>query len=427
VFFAQKLAFAEKTIPVDVVVLTRGDVERTVASVSAGRVASRRRARVAAPIVGRIVSIAKRKGERVEKDEVVLELDASEARANLAQAASAVEAAKASVQESEASILMARNGRDAYRASIDDTQARLEIARDLHERMKRSGAASSAQQVAQAEKEVTAWQSQLEANRAHFAEAEAKIASIEAQLGEARARVAESEAHVAQARAFLDKHTIRAPFAGVLSELWVELGEVTMIAGAMPMGKNPGQESAGAKLFEVIDTSDLYVTAPIDEVDLARVHEGQEARVNLDPWPHEPFVGKVIRVAPYVLDVEDQNRTVEIEVSIPPEWLARELKTGTSADVEVIVERKPSVPRLPANVLLDGRRCLVISTVNPGELRAEERELDIGIDNWRFAEIKSGLPLGAQVIESAVTGVHVKPGEKVSIRRTLDTPDAPSH
>jgi len=172
-------------------------------------------------------------------------------------------------------------------------------------------------------------------------------------------------------------------------------------------------------MFEIIDMDDLYVTAPIDEVDLARVTTGLAARVTLDPYPREPFLGTVTRIAPYVLDVEEQNRTVEIEVSIPPEWMARSLKPGTSADVEVIVERKEAVNRLPAHLLIDGKRALVVEPgAKPGEQRIVARDVETGVENWRFAEVK--LPAGTLVVAGAAGDVRPKAGQLVTIAKKLD-------
>ncbi len=143
------------------------------------------------------------------------------------------------------------------------------------------------------------------------------------------------------------------------------------------------------------------------------------SRVTLDPYPREPFLGTVTRIAPYVLDVEEQNRTVEIEVSIPVDWMARHLKPGTSADVEVIVERKESVNRLPSHLLVDGKRALVVEPgAKPGELRIKEREVETGIENWRFAEVK--VPVGTLVVSSAADNVRPKVGQLVTIRKKLD-------
>ncbi len=366
-------ATIERPTAVDVVEVRSGEVERTVASVAAGRVASRKRARIASDVIGRVVAIHARKGDRVEAGQLLVELDARDATAQLD---------------------MARSSRDAALHSIVEASSRLDWARADLKRKKGMGPdVISPDLVEHAETEVTA---------------------LEAQLESLRSRATEQEARIKAQEALLEKHRIRAPFAGVISELWVELGEVTTTSG---MGTAKSEIGGGSKLFEVIDPDDLYVTAPIDEVDLARVTTGLAARVTLDPYPKEPFLGTVTRIAPYVLDVEDQNRTVEIEVSIPSSLHERKLKPGISADVEVIVERKASVPRLPAHLLVDGRRALTVEEgPRVGELRARERDVTVGIENWRFAEVD--LPLGTRVVAGG--DARPKPGQLVTVRKTLD-------
>jgi HlyD family secretion protein len=252
-------------------------------------------------------------------------------------------------------------------------------------------------------------------------------ATAEAALGVARAHVEEARARVASAKAYLDKQTVRAPFDGVISEVWVEVGEATMAAGPGPGGGKAqatlAMESA-SRLFEVIALDDLYVTAPIDEVDLAKVTQGLPARVTLDPWPREPFLGKVKRVASYVLDVEEQNRTVEVEVEIPEAWMKRGLRPGISADVELIVDKKENVLRLPAHAVLEGQRVLVVERDAGGRERAVERKLTIGLENWRACEVLAGLSEGDRVIASAADGSRVKPGSLVAVRSVLEIDSA---
>ncbi|MBI3723241.1 efflux RND transporter periplasmic adaptor subunit [bacterium] len=378
--FLYRIATRKVPVAVDVVPVQRGEVEKTVASVSAGRIVARRRSRVAAEVMGRIVNIQKGKGERVQADEVVLELDSSEIDAQLA---------------------MARSTADAARAAVSELLAHLDTARREYDRRKRTAPGVVAPEIVE--------------------RAEREVAALEAGLLTLQARVAEADARIVSIQALLAKFKIRAPFAGVVSELWVEKGEVTSMAGAAGMSKAMASEAGFSRLFEVIDPDDLYITAPIDEADLARVSSGLRARVTLDPYPREPFFGTITRVAPYVLDVEEQNRTVEVEVSIPPVWNGRALKPGTSADVEIVVESKKDVPRLPAHVLIEGKRVLTVEKGElEGELRVVEREVDVGIENWRFAEVRGGIAEGALVVAGAENDVRVKPGQLVTIRKKLD-------
>jgi HlyD family secretion protein len=95
-----------------------------------------------------------------------------------------------------------------------------------------------------------------------------------------------------------------------------------------------------------VDTSCIYVTAPIDEVDAPRIREGMPARVSLDAFRDRTFAARVRRVAPYVMDVEKQARTVEVEAELQDIQMAT-LLPGYSADIEVILQEQPDALRIP--------------------------------------------------------------------------------
>ena len=101
----------------------------------------------------------------------------------------------------------------------------------------------------------------------------------------------------------------------------------------------------------------------MDEVDSGAIRTGQRAKVTRR-FPSRRLVsrGRVVRVAPYVLDVEAQNRTVEIEVEFDDQEVAARILPGTSADVEVVLEARDQVLRLPTSALLEGNRTLVART-----------------------------------------------------------------
>ena len=78
----------------------------------------------------------------------------------------------------------------------------------------------------------------------------------------------------------------------------------------------------------------------------------------------------MLRVAPYVLDEEAQNRTLEIEVAIDDAEIAESLLPGTSADAEVVLDVRDDVIRVPTSALMRNERVLVLED---GEL--VEREI----------------------------------------------------
>ena len=125
--------------------------------------------------------------------------------------------------------------------------------------------------------------------------------------------------------------------------------------------------------------------------------------------PGRPFSGRVTRVAPYVLDIQEQNRTFEIEAELTDAGFARTLLPGTSADVEIILNARDNVPRIPSYALLEGNRVLV---VRDGKLVGQP--VKTGLKNWQFAEITEGLAAG-EAIAVSLDRAEVREGARVSI------------
>jgi len=132
-----------------------------------------------------------------------------------------------------------------------------------------------------------------------------------------------THAAVHAAETELAKTLILTPFDGVVSEVSTEAGE--WVTPSPPLLTSP-------PVIDLIDPSSLYVSAPMDEVDSGRIRPGQRAKLTVDSRPGETFSGRVLRIAPYVLDVQAQNRTVEIEVEFDDrEFAANFLPRGGRA------------------------------------------------------------------------------------------------
>lgn len=93
------------------------------------------------------------------------------------------------------------------------------------------------------------------------------------------------------------------------------------------------------------------------------------------------FRAHVRRVAPCVLDAEKQARTVELEAEFD-ETGAALLLPGYSADVEVILDERAYVLRIPTRALLEGRRVYVLE-----DGRVHAREVATGLGTWEYTEI----------------------------------------
>ena len=240
---------------------------------------------------------------------------------------------------------------------------------------------------------------QREANRLTQIEAQglASVEAAEKAVGDAESRAAAcaaardvttvSEARIAVAEAALERTRLTAPFSGVIAEINGELGEfVTPSPVGIPMPPT----------VDLIDATCLYISAPIDEVDAPLVKEGLPAIISLDAFPDRKFSGYVRRVAPYVLDLEKQARTVEIEAEFN-DTNNDNLLPGYSADVEVLLASREDVLRIPTSVITEGNKIFIFQK-ETGQLTL--REVETGLSNWEFTEITAGLREGEQVVSS---------------------------
>lgn len=322
-------------------------VEATVANTRAGTLKACRRARLAPSAGGQVSALEVREGDRVERDQLLLELWNDDLRAQRRLAESEVLASRSRTEEACLGAEMAE--REARRL------------RPLHAK------------------------GLVSVERLDQVETEARIRAAACRAARAAEQV--SAARVAVAQAALDRTRLRAPFAGVVAEVTGEVGEFVTPSP-------PGIPTPPA--VDLIDGSCLYVSAPIDEVDAPAIRPGLPARITLDAFPNRKFPGRVRRIAPYVLDLEKQARTVEVEVEFAQPEAEAALLPGYSADVEVILEARPEALRIPSEAVLEGGRVLVLD--EDGILR--ERRITPGLRNWTYTEVLEGLVEGEPVVVS---------------------------
>ena len=358
-----------------------GTVEEIVANTRAGTLKPCRRAKLAPSLGGQIATLVVREGDRVKTGDLLLELWNQDLTAQVTLAEREAEAAEA---RARSACLNAENAeREAAR------QAKLD------------------------ERRLT---SQETLDRAITA---AQAGRADCEAAQATARV--SAAKVGVAHANLAKTRLTAPFPGIVAEVSGELSEYVTPSP-------PGIPTPPA--VDLIDDACHYVSAPIDEVDAAKVRLGAEVRVTLDAFGDRVFAGRVRRLAPYVLDLEKQARTLEVEVELtepatdpaidsttdPSTNLATAPATGPatqpaiepanhlawlagySADVEIVIERREAVLRVPTAALKPDGTLLIL---DPATGRLRQRAVQTGLANWEQTQITGGIEPGALVVLSS--------------------------
>lgn len=325
-----------------------GPVEATVANTRAGSIEACQRTRLSPIIGGRIDYLGVKKGDHVKKGQVLIRLwnDDQQAQNNLAL------------------------------AQVETSRKRLDEVCSMADSAEREAARMEKLRV-----------------RGFISEGAEEKARYEAQSRRSACDAAKTDIKQALARVNITqveqgRTVLTAPFDGIVADIVGELGEYTTPSP-------PGVATPPA--IDLIDPSCLYVEAPMDEIDAPKIKVGQPARITLDALPNQIFAGLVKRVAPYVVAVEKQARTVDIEVSFENEQDTQTLLVGYSADVEVILERRDNVLNVPTAALIDGNKVLVYQ---PKTQKLEERVLTLGVTNWERSEVIDGLKEGDQVVTS---------------------------
>lgn len=349
--------FLMRPQPVDVRIhrVKKGLVEETVSSTKAGAVRSRKVADISVDTPGTILKIHAREGKTVKKGDPLISIDR---------------------RDPDAALAVAQKELASAEAMLVETKARWEDAVRERDRLK------------ELRKTESISQSQLDQ-----AETQVKVTAAAHAAGESRVEL--QKAGVSRAKIAVDKSDIFAPFDGVVAQLLVEEGE-----WATP----------GKMALKLLDPDKLYIRAELDEVDIGSVKEEMPVRVSLDPYKGQKFTGTIKRISPYVSEVQEQNRTVVIEVELDASLDGIKLKHGISADVEVILRKEPDVLRIPTLALLEGNRVLVVGP----DQKAVAVPVKIGLKNWEYAQIKEGLSGGESLIVS-LESEKVKAGVQVKI------------
>jgi HlyD family secretion protein len=162
-------------------------------------------------------------------------------------------------------------------------------------------------------------------------------------------------------------------------------------------------------VVDIVDPDHLYVRAPLDEVDAGRVRIGLPARITMDAFSAKSFPAVVSWIAPRVDARVEQNRTLSVEATFDSTADLAGVLPGLSADLEIILDARDEVLRIPSYALLEGDRVLAVENG-----RLEERAVETGLRNWSFTEITTGLEPGSKIVVS-LDRVEVRAGAQVRV------------
>ena len=375
----------------------RDIVERVSAS---GKIQPETEVNITAEVSGQILALPVKEGDRVEKGDLLVQINPDLYEAALNRAQAAANSARSNLASAKAQHAQANAQFFAAEKNWQRTQQLF------------------------GDKVVS--QADYDAGEANFISAEATLTAASESIRSAEFAISSAEASVQEARDNLSRTTLLAPQSGTVTALVKEVGESVQGNGF----------TAGEVVMKVSDLSIMEVDVEVNESDIVRVGMNDKAEVEVDAYLDETFMGSVTEIGNTALNAGlngfamDQVTNFSVKVRLQPESYAELLTTledasspfrpGMSAKVDVLTRSADAVVSVPIQSVTtresetdEEEDELGVFVLEPsGEVRWQR--VETGIQDNRYIEIKAGLD----------TTLTVVTGPYQSVSRTLDDGDA---
>lgn len=311
-----------------------------------GSVVSSRTAQVSTEIGGLVAAMRVEFGDRVEADAPLIQLDATLEELRLRQA----EAATAEAEE-----------------ELAEARRRLRVARPLAERNNLS-------------------QNELDARAAAVRIAAARVTRLQAEEAPLRERIR--------------RHTVKAPFSGVVARKATEAGEWV---------------APGSVVVELVDTGRLYVDVPVPQRHFPEVRGDPPVWLGFDVLPGREVEGRIEALVP-VSDPTARTFTVRLQ-PIPPEGMDLALTPGMSARVRIALATGEDGVVIPRDAVIrypDGRTTVWVAEDRGDGTTVSERQVTLGRAFEGRIHIRSGLSAGTDIVVQG--NEALRPGQRVQVR-----------
>ncbi len=359
---------------VEAVKASRGDVAPTVTA--DGLIAAKDTVNISSQVMGEIVAIPFKEGERVKKGDVLVQINPDTYQRDVASAKASLDGAAVALDQ--AKVTLSQRQRDWDRAE------------DLFKK----GIYSTSQHD------------------------DAKLAYDQAKLGYDSSRTMVEQARAAYQRAqdYLAKTTMLSPINGVVTAVNAKVGE-TAVMGTMNF--------SGTVILTVSDLSQIITEVEVDEADFPRLKMGQPVIVTVDALNGKKYDGTVIEIGASAQagssGVQTNIRQFKVKVLItkPDD----QLRPGVTARVKLIADKRQNVIRVPIGAIRteekNGEQVFFVFIADHGKVA--KRQIKAGLSDDLYTEVTDGLKGG----EDIITGPYrlfktMREGDRVSVKLLKD-------
>ncbi|WP_287129916.1 efflux RND transporter periplasmic adaptor subunit [Candidatus Cyanaurora vandensis] len=371
-------------------------VDTDIRITSAGQVFPNRRSNVGPKEGGLLAELFVEQGQAVKQGQILARMDTERVVNTVAEA-------KAAAASARAQYLKAQNGFRSQevaqvQADLGAAQARLQIAQDNFQRF--DGLYKDA---GLTDEELNSRKLELERARADVTSKQAQVGlyqsgnRFEDVLG-AKASYDRALANLGDAQTRFDDLTIRAPFTGIVSQRYAELGSYVS-----PTTNTQGASANSSSILLLIDR--LEVLATVAESDIPRIKVGQLVRITSSAFPGQEFKGTVRLVAP---EAVEENGITQFQVRVQlDDFAARTLKSRLNVSVNFIAGKLNKALVVPTTAIIskDGKTGILVPDLKKGPTY---REVTTGQSLGDKTQILKGLKKGEQVFAKLPPDVNLE-------------------
>ncbi|MGI9472375.1 MAG: efflux RND transporter periplasmic adaptor subunit [Rubripirellula sp.] len=390
-----------KVVPVKTVAVVEEDLQRT--TTQPATIHSYYRADIRAKVSGYVAEVKADMGDFVEAGATLAVIDIPEMQkqreiieariirnqSEETRATAGMDLAQANVLSAEARLAQSKSEMSRAMASLAAVEAEFSRTQDLVQRQslerRMLDEVRKKRDSELANKEST--ESAIQSSEADVTVAKARLTSAAADLKAAQADTAISRRQLEELDVMINYATLKAPFAGVVTQRGVAPGDLV---------REASEVGSGHPLFVVSMVETVRVQIPVPEAEAALVSRGDEITLRFPSFPsEEPITTKVTRLAG---DLDPSTRTMLVEAELPnPD---RKLIPGMFGEATISLATKAAARMLPARAVRyedSGEAYVYIveadSTVSIASVKT-------GLDDGHSIQILAGLEPGQRVVDA---------------------------
>ena len=353
-------------------------IDQLIETVSApGEIEPLKKVDISAEVSSRIEQLLIREGDEVKRHDIVIRLDDRNLKAALKSSKAQRDAERFRLQSEQASRVGIMTHLDFARRNLE-RQSRLYDTGDVS-------------------------RSNLDNAQDRVADLEANVEVITHSISVIESSLAAADANIDRAEDALTKTIIRSPIDGIVTKLNAEVGEVVML-GTM--------NNAGTVIMTIADLSRMILNARVAETDVARIAEGQNAKIHINAYRDRVYNGVLRTIA--LQRTSEMDGTGYFETEIELDLQGERIYSGLVANVDIeiaqhdgiVVESQAIVERiiedLPAEVrrnpLIDRRKSIATVVYRIVDGKAVCTPVERGPSDLTHAILLKGVEPGEQII-----------------------------